>query len=383
MQDKAGYRIAQVVGMAGCGGVENSVLNYYRAIDPDRFQFDFLLEQGSAPGYQEKIKDLGGRVFLLPKPTCPAAQFLEYSRIFQKERYPIVHVHLNSRSGLPLAAAKWAGCPVRIAHSHSVSSPEEGIRGLIKELLRPTAGWFSNQKAACSKHAGEWLFGAGRVKSGEVQILPDAFPVERYSFSPETRARVREQRGLEGRPVIGFAGRLERQKNPFFLAAVFAALLKKEPNAVLLVIGGGSLERKLRQLICQQGAEGSVRFLGVREDVPELMQGMDAFLFPSFYEGLGMAVLEAQAAGLPVLASDRVPAEADRTGLVTFLSLEVPAEHWADTLWEMLKTGPRSSQETKLSKAGYQIRDQARRLEGYYQKLILSGADTLPGRSMG
>lgn len=359
-------RIAQVMGKMVGGGVEAVVMNYYRHIDREKVQFDFLVDADSTLVPREEIEALGGRVIEIP----PYQKVVDYHktlvRVLRENQYQIVHSHINTLSVFPLFAARRAGIPVRIAHSHSTAGKGETVRNLMKYTLRPFSKVFATHYCACSRYAGEWLFGKKAIQQGKVQLLRNAIALERFLFNEEIRAEVRKELGLDAELVIGHVGRFMNQKNHKFLIEIFAELLKVEPHAVLLLVGEGELQDEIKALVQEKGIADQVRFLGQRSDVNRLYQAMDLLLFPSFYEGLSVVCVEAQAAGLPCLLSDAVSEETKLTECAHFFPLSAPAIHWAERVLELARENERGCMLEQMQQAGFEIGAAAVELESLY-----------------
>lgn len=324
-------RVAQVMGYMDGGGVEQVVMNYYRHIDRSRVQFDLLVCEGSGMVPRGEVESMGGRVFTVP----PYAQLSRYMRemehLFRQERWPIVHSHVNALSVFPLRAAKRAGVPVRIAHSHSTAGKGETAKNAVKFVLKRFSNVYPTHRMACSRYAGEWLFGKG----AEFEIVYNAVDLSRFAFDAEARAAARADLGLVGgQLVVGHVGRFMPQKNHRFLIEAFAELARLRPDAVLLLVGSGEAEALAESWTAECGVANKVRFLGQRADVGRLYQAFDAFALPSLYEGLCLVGVEAQAAGLPCFLSDQITREVDVTGTVRFLPIDDPST-WAGALAEV------------------------------------------------
>ena len=310
------------------GGVEQVVMNYYRHVDHKKIQFDFLVCEGSGMVPRDEIEQLGGCVLMVPGYKNLPGYMRALERLFREERWPIVHSHVNALSVFPLRAAKRAGVPVRIAHSHSTSGRGELARNAVKDALRPLANVYPTHRMACSRYAGEWLFGRG----SDFEVLYNAIDLSRFSFDPDERAEVRAELGLaEGRLAILHVGRFTEQKNHRFLLDAFAEVAHRRPDAALLLAGEGGLRAEVERRVGELGLSGRVAFLGQRADVERLYSAADAFVLPSLYEGLPVVSVEAQASGLPCFLSDAITREVDVTGSVRFLSIGDPAP-WADAL---------------------------------------------------
>ena len=321
-------RVAQVMGYMDGGGVEQVVMNYYRHIDRSRVQFDFLVCEGSGMIPRDEIEALGGRVFMVPGYKQFPRYTSEMEQLFREGCWPIVHSHVNALSVFPLRAAKRAGVPVRIAHSHSTAGKGEPVKNAAKAVLRRFSNVYPTHRMACSRYAGEWLFGKGV----SFEVLYNAIDLSRFSFDEKTRVAVRAELGLsEDQLTVLHVGRFMEQKNHRFLMDVFEKVARRKSDAVLLLAGDGEQMPIVERWVAERGLTGRVRFLGQRDDVERLYMAADAFCLPSLYEGLGIVAVEAQRAGLPCLLSDAITCEVDVTGTVRFLPIDdsVP---WADAL---------------------------------------------------
>jgi glycosyltransferase involved in cell wall biosynthesis len=352
------------------GGVESFVMNYYRNIDRDRVQFDFVVDTDSTAIPTDEIEELGGRIhFVAPYQHLPS--FIKgLHSVYTKANPTIVHSHLNALSVVPLTVAKVDHIPVRIAHSHSTAAPGEAMKNIAKTALRPFARMPATDLAACSNHAAQWLFGKHTVASGAVKLVPNAIELRQFAFDKDERQTVRKQLGIsETTIVIGCVGRLCKQKNQEFLLDITEELQRRNLNTLTLLVGDGDLRASLQADIAGRNLASAIRMLGAQSNVASLYQAMDVLVMPSRYEGLGIVAIEAQAANLPVVASDGVPKEADVTGKIQFLSLQDPLESWADALSR--PTLPRrNTVPDSLKEAGYDIRDGANILSEWYLSLL-------------
>lgn len=366
-------RIAQVVGPVVLGGVDTMVMNYYRHISRSKIQFDFIMDGYGDTPIDEEIRALGGRVYKVePYAKNMAKSMRQYYRIFKENHYPIVHCHMNTLSVFPLFEAWRAGVPVRIAHSHSTAAKGEGKRTTMKYMLRPFAKIFPSHYCACSEYAGRWLFGNRLYDSGKVYLIKNAIDLERFSFKPEIRKRMRAELGISDQFVVGHVGRFLYQKNHDFLIDIFDEVHKRNPASVLLLVGDGPLKEQIREKVSARGLSDSVRFLGIRRDVPDLLQVMDVFVLPSFYEGLPVVGVEAQAVGLPCLISATVTREIALTSLVSFLDPSHPVAVWAEKALSLTgASAVRAGTDQMIKEAGLCIQDEAGKLEQFYRSLVL------------
>lgn len=329
-------RVGQILNRMDSGGIEAMVMNYCRHIDRKRVKLDFYFDGYSALPQRAELEQMGAGLYPLPPYTRLAAYHRALYTAFQNRRYDIVHAHLSTMSPFPLFAAWRAGVPVRICHNHSTACRSEGIRTLLKYILRPFGPLFATHLFACGETAGRWMYGNRRFAQGEVVVLPNAIETESFVFDPAARTRLREAFHIPKDVfVLGHIGRFVYQKNHAFLLDVFAALRKRRPDARLLLVGEGEKERAVRRRARAMGLEARVIFTGARKDVGKLYSVMDAFCLPSYYEGMPLTAWEAQANGLPCVFSDAIGAEAVRTRGSIRLPLAAGPAVWADALSAM------------------------------------------------
>lgn len=367
MKNKDCIRIAHIVGKWVGGGVEAVVMNYYRYIDKSSFQFDFICDSDSTNIPYDEIKELGGKVILIP----PYQKVFEYQKelkkVLKEGNYKIVHSHINSLSVFPLHAAKKVGVPIRIAHSHSTTNKAEWKRNMLKQVLKKFSKVYANRFMSCTEHAGRWLFGDKTFDEGKVYVLNNAIDLEKFAYDETARKKIRKEIKVDDDTiVIGHIGRFMKQKNHEFIIDVFNEYHKKNNNSVLMLVGQGPLMDEMKEKAESLGIKDSVRFLGQRKDANETYQAMDFFLFPSLYEGLGMTVIEAQCSGLPCVASTEVPSIAKVTDLLKFLDLTDDVNEWVKVIEEELKNNKRENKIDEVSKHGYNIKEEVKKLEQKY-----------------
>lgn len=358
-------RILHVLGRLDRGGAETMIMNIYRNIDRNKIQFDFIVHTADECAYDEEIIDAGGHIFNVPRFSLKNSirYIIEWSRFFQKhQEYKIIHSHVRSTATIFLLIAKLYGLKT-IIHSHSVSNGR-GIISRIKTILSYPLRYICDYYFACSNEAGKWLFGENIMQGDRFFLLNNAIDSDLFKFKLEKRDLIRKQLNIENKFVIGHVGRFCEVKNHIFLIEIFNEICLKNSNAVLLLIGNGELRKDIEQKVIDFGIEDNVMFLGVREDIPDILQVMDVFLFPSLFEGLGMVLIEAQVSGLKCIISETIPKEVEITDLIRVISLNDPPQHWAD----IILTSPyeRYSRQAEIIDAGYEIKTTARWLEKIY-----------------
>lgn len=355
-------KVLQVVGDLNYGGVEAVIMNYYRHIDHNCVQFDFITTTQNGR-FEDEIRQLGGNIFRVPRKSKHPFQYIKrLSNIIKENKYDIVHSNTNSASAfLDLYAAKKGGCKVRIAHSHNTSCLVKWQHYLLKPLL-PTV---VTNRLACSDEAAKWLFGNNK----NYRIVNNGVDFDKFGFDNEKRNAVRESLKWQDDFVIGNVASFQDRKNQRFLIELMPELLKKIHNAKLVLVGKGDTQNDLIKLSKEIGVEESVEFLGTRDDVDKLLQGFDVFCFPSLFEGLAVAYVEAIASGLPVIISDGVP-YVNIGNAVT--RLELDKDKWVEKILHINENHshrePFSYEERVRS--NYDIKILADNLKNYYLGLV-------------
>lgn len=362
-------RILHCVTIMNRNGLENRLMDIYRNIDRSVIQFDFMTNRMEAGEFDEEIVQLGGRVYHMSR-VAPRS-FFRYLRelhtFFQEHpEYRIVHSHLNTLSTWPLLMAKKAGVSVRIAHSRNASM-DRNIKMVYKAFSRLFINGQATDRFACSRSAGVWLFGEKQVEKETFHVIPNAIQLDRFLYSEEKRQKMRRDLGIgEQELAIVCVARFSRQKNHGYLLRVFSEIRKKRPNSKLYLVGQGELEREIRSQISALNLENSVVFLGSRSDVGDVLTAMDGFMFPSFYEGFGTVLVEAQCSALPVLASDTIPSETKLCDCVEFASIKEAPQVWAEKLLRMVDTSERTDNSALIREKGYDIRQSYSWMQQFY-----------------
>lgn len=355
-------RVLHVVTYMGRGGLESMIMNYYRRMDRKKIQFDFLVHRRERAEFDDEIENLGGKIYRLPRLIPWSRSYLNVlDRFFEiHPEYKIVHVHQDCLSSVILKAAARYNIPVRIAHSHC-SSQNRNLKYPVKLWYMRSIPKYATDLIACGKDAGDWMFGGAPY-----HIINNAVDTSLYTYSPVRREKVQQQLEVSDHLVVGHVGRFNQPKNHPFLIDIFAALLKKEPSSILLLVGGGEDMPKIQAKAQAMGIAEHVRFLGVRSDVADLMQAMDVFVFPSLYEGLPVTMVEAQTAGLPCFISDKVPTECIiAEDLVDVLPLSADSETWAEKILEK-RDFPRTDRQSEIAAHGFDINTEAVKLQEFY-----------------
>lgn len=349
-------RMLHIVGSMSPSGIGNFIMNVYRNIDREKVQFDFIVHETREVSFEDEIKALGGKIYTATrKSVSPARNFADIRRIVKKGNYKVVFRHTDTATvAIDLLAAKLGGAKVRIAHSHSTSTPNVKMH----ENFQPFLNAMCTHRFACSEKAGKWLYG-----DKPYEVIINAINLKEFAYRPEIRERIRKKEKLGEQLVIGHIGNLLPVKNHLFMLDIMAELVKKQPDAKMIFVGDGVMRRPIEEKIEQLGLGDKVKLLGVRTDTAKLLQAMDVFLFPSKYEGLPIAMVEAQCSGLPNLVSDVITADVEVTPLVHKMSLEQPAEAWADKILELAAITRMEPEYELFAQKGFDIRTMVRRYE--------------------
>ena len=345
-------------------------MNYYRNIDRSEIQFDFICDEDSTNIPYDEIESLGGKVILIPPYQKVIKYHKELKRVLKEGNYKIVHSHINTLSVFSLFAAKCAGVPVRIAHSHSTTNKKEKNKNLMKQLLRPFSKVFATDYMCCSELAGRWLFGDKEYDKGNVYLLNNAIDLDKFKYDEVVRREKRKELNIDDDTlVIGHVGRFVEQKNHRFLIDIFNEVHKQNEKSILLLVGQGPLMEKIKEKVKSLGIEDSVKFLGQRNDISELYQAFDVFCLPSLYEGLPVVGVEAQATGLLCLFSDDMTKETKVLESTKFLSLEQSAKEWAEILLKSIENFERKDTTIEFFNNGFDIKMEVKKLIKIYLKL--------------
>lgn len=360
-------RVAIVAGKVDSGGKKNLIMEYYRHVNREEVQFDFICDADSQAIPTEEIENLGGRVHIITPYQNIFKNMADMRRLFKENKYPVVHAYNSTMNLFPMFVAKQCGVPVRI--SESLSMAHEGDwKTIIKNMLRPMSKWFANYYMSCGDDCGRWQFGNKLFDAGKVDVFKTVINTEFNAYNAELREKTRKEFRWEDKIVVGHIGRFTAQKNSVHMIEIFAAVAKKEPKAVLCLIGDGELKEDMMNKIKELGIESQVDYLGRREDIQQFYNAMDCFILPSLYEGLPVVGLEAESCGLPMFFSTEVTREANACELGHFIGLEESADVWADEILKACRENMpiRRSHAKEVCDAGFDSTSEAMRMQKYY-----------------
>lgn len=361
------------------GGIESFLHNVFLPMDPEAVQVDIVAAELSESIFTQSLREHGVRfVALSGTQRNLRTNHRMFRDLLRAEKYDVVH--LNVFHGLSLCyahLAKSAGVPLRIAHSHNTALRQSRTRPL-KQIVHCAAKELFTGSATdlwtCSAAAGAFLFSRRALRAKGCRFVPNGIDISRFRFEAAVREQIRRELSLEGRLVVGSVGRLCYQKNQDFLLEVFAEVVRLRPESRLLLIGEGEAEAALRRKAERLGIAGAVIFYGTSRRVEQLLWAMDVFVFPSRFEGLGIAAVEAQAAGVPVLCSEYVPREAHVTPQCWSLSLHDGPRRWADKLLEASRMRcDRTESAAAVQRAGFDVADVSAGIEASYMRSLRYG----------
>lgn len=355
------------------GGSEAMTMNYMRNMDRTKVQYDFLVHRSYKGAYEDEILSMGGKIYRI----CPVYPqfFLRYKveiRRFLKEHpeYKIIHSNTMELGYFAYKEAHKQGVPVIICHSHNTPNGFD-LKMVVRTYFKIRMRKYVTHMFACSQEAGKWLFGKRRLS--QVKVIKNAIQAQEYEYDEIKRQKIRLEMGIADKHfVIGHVGRFFPQKNHDFLVDIFYEIAKKKEESILLLVGGGERGnqdphvQRIKEKVEKLELTEKVIFAGVRSDVPDVMQAMDAFVFPSIFEGFGIAAIEAQASGLPCFVSaDVIPQDINLSDLVHYISLKLSAQEWAEYILRHVQE-ERKSRVNEIVAAGFDIVENAKQMQELY-----------------
>lgn len=368
-------RVLQLVDSLGAGGIQAFILNINKNMPLDRIIFDYLVYRNANESefYDESVKKLGGRIICLPKNhgIKRIKSFLDLYKMQKEKKYQVVHIHGDrAKSFFEAAILKLCRTPTIIMHSHNDRMSKDkklyhlhlGMQNIIKNLWK----FVVNYEFACSNNAAEWMFSESDMKTAKAKVINNGIDEKKFIFNEEIREKYRKKLMLQDKFVIVHVGRFTYQKNHDFLIDIFNSLIHKYNNALLLLIGDGELKEKIIEKVKQLNLEDKVIFYGLCNEIHNILQAADVFVFPSHFEGLPVVGIEVQASGLMTVASDNITKEIKITDYWTSLSLEKSPQEWADKILEYKDWYKREDTSKEIIKAGFSANEIAKNLEDLY-----------------
>lgn len=353
------------------GGVESVIMNYYNFVNKNKIHFDFICNTGYI-AYEDELIACGSKIYKLPsRKKHPFKFYKQLKNILKSNNYDAIWINVCSLGNIALTylkMAKKSGVKIRIIHSHNSQNIDSVIRLFMHKLGRLAVGKYATDFWSCSQEASDWFYKNKIQKSGKHKIIHNAIDIDKYKFDENTRNKYRKEFNLENNIVIGHVGRFHFQKNHQFVIEVFRKIKDRRSDAKLLLVGKGKDEQKIKNLVDSEGLTNDIIFLGMRKDIPEILQAIDIFLFPSLFEGLSVSLLEAQAAGLDVYSADTVSPKSKVSQRFHFISLKQTCEQWANIIINSYDSDyNRLKNVEEMESSEYNIKEQAKLFENLIQ----------------
>ncbi len=357
-------RVLQVIRQMDVGGAETFIMNIYRNIDRKKVQFDFLVTGNGF--FDEEIKSLGGHLYYMKYITQIGElnykkQLISFFKAHPE--YRIVHSHIDQVSGIILQAANRAGVPNRIAHSHSTKNTNSVIGKIYKSYLQSKINNNATLLLACGENAAKWLY---KKRAKEAILINNGIDIEKYKYSQEKRKKIRDELHIsDDTTIMLHVGRLSKEKNQLFLLDIYRNYLDKNLKSLLIMVGDGPLKGEILQKIKKYNLQEKVKLLGIRQDVDALYSAADYVVFPSLYEGISLALIEAQISGLKIFASDSIDKNTDISGNIQWINLKDSPSKWSELILKTDKTRNFSN----IKEEKYDIKKVAYKLQNIYLKI--------------
>lgn len=358
-------RILYTVNGMRVNGMSAVIMQYISMLDCNKYKISLFTDE-IAPQFISKLQENGVDIITSKNRRRNQIEyFKELIAVLKKGKFDIVHTHGNSATiAVEMFAAKVCGVPVRIAHSHNTTCAHK----VLDKILRPMLYWSYTHGIGCGIEAGRWMFG-----SRPHAVIKNGIDLKHYIFDEQKRFEMRKQLGIENKFVVGHIGRFTNQKNHEFLIDIFEKYSQIDERAVLLLVGDGPKEDEIKNLVQRKNLDDKVIFFGTTADTAAVYSAMDAFVFPSKFEGVPITLVEAQANGLHGLISDKISREVVQTSLLDIFTLDSKGK-WVDGLRTVKKE--RSAEDSInaiacLTEAGFNVDVISIELDNYYNSAII------------
>jgi len=369
-------RVLQVGMTRNLGGIETYLIEQFRHLDKSKIDYDFVNITGEySICYEDEILASGSKIFkVVSRHKNPLLHYWQWFNILLQHKgvYDVIVLNTNSLEYVfPLVLGKVFGIPVRVSHNSGFENKQGLARRLLVGMNKKLLAWSANLRFACSQFAGQWMF-----KDNPYHVIYNAIDIHKYDADLAVRDEMRQALNLDTALTLLHVGRFSYQKNHSFLLDIFKEVHSIQPDSVLLLVGDTTEESEflteVKRKIKAYGLEHVVRLLGRRDDVNKIMQAADVLVMTSFFEGLTVVGIEAQASDLPLLLSDTVTKELELLPSTQFISLDAGAKAWAEVIVNSKQHNRRSRYE-ELKVAGYDIGFETERVE----KLLIDAYHTL------
>lgn len=360
------------------GGIESFLLNAFYSLDKSKFDVTFLTcGRTTYDMFKDDILLNGGHIDEISILPCgiknKVSLFFRLKEYYINYQPDIVHINSGTLSLQLLAskAAKSAGVRTVILHSHNYLPNQTRLKEITKSFLKKVLRRYGDYFFACSKGAAQWMFPNEILDKGTALIIPNGIDTKKFLYDENKRNAFRKELGItDDELVIGNIGRFQGQKNHVFMIRIMLEVIKRKPDAKLLLLGEGILKGEIQKLVIDYSLQKNVFFLGERKDTDFFLSALDVFVFPSIYEGFGIAAIEAQAAGNRVIASNAVPSETNVTGNVVYLPINDSKDvvKWAEEICDTTRIVDRELENKKIYNAGYDVRSCYNKIIDIYSK---------------
>ena len=365
-------RVLEIAASLKIGGAEKIArdIGYYS--NSDFYQIDYVVFGEEIGEYEKELQEKGCNIYHLPLPSSSYINYLkELYRLIKGNGYQVVHAHTMFNSGWAMLIAKTCGVPIRISHSHSVDEQpnKNQVQKLYEKVMQLIIVSFSTHYVGCGVKAGEILFGKNQYHKKGVTIL-NGIDTKKFAYSETNREEIRKKLEVTNNFVIGHTGHLANVKNQSFLISLMPKILKKNKNAKLLLLGEGEDRQKLEKQIIDLDLSSNIIMTGNVTDVHKYLSAMDAFVFPSLYEGMPLSVIEVQANGLPCVMSDSVPQDVVLTDLIRRLSLKEAEDVWVEAICDSKRYTPHIYEE-KIKNLGLDSEKMVNKISNLYRENLV------------
>lgn len=367
-------KVLQVIAGMNAGGMENMIMNYYRNLDRNIVQYDFLIFTEGEAFFEKEILSLGGKIY---KITSRRKNFIKNRRdvkSFFKEHakdYDIAEFHQGITYYYPLKMAKKYKIKHRIIHNHGIDRVFLKKLKLYNNLFaRRRISNLATEYFSCSEDVNEQLFSNKIIKNKQIKIIPNAIDVSKFKYSKDKETKIKKELNInDNMYVFGHIGTFTYPKNHDFIIQQYYEICKEEKNSVLLLIGEGPLKNQIEDKVKNLNIQDRVVFLGVRRDIPDILSAIDTLIFPSLFEGIPLTLIEAQANGVRLLLSDNINHKIKCTNLCNFISL-TENDKWKQSLMNFEKIRDREIYNEQIKNTTYNIKKTATELQKIYINIV-------------
>lgn len=351
------------------GGVERFSTNIVKYAPQGEFDFDYLIFDGLGDALAPEIKKENGKIISIPSPSKGYRKYIKrLGMLIDENHYDVVHSHTQFNTGINMVVARKHGVPIRIAHSHTTAHEKKvsWIRLIYENFMRILISLNATNFCACGVQAGKWMF-----RKHSFTVINNGVDTEAFTFSVENRIKIREQYSIESEEfVIGHSGTLSALKNQEFLIRILPNILQQKPNTKLMLMGTcpGDYKNHLIAVSEECGVLDRVIFTGAVMNVNEHLSAFDVFAFPSLREGTPIALLEAQANGLPCIISNAIPKDAQITNLCQALPIS-DTSAWINAICQTKREKPARYRDI-IEKSGYSAKVTFEKLYDIYRGVL-------------